>query len=55
MGMTDEWMKTGGVEQIDSGVMWHIQEMDKEDPLSNLMEDDVRMVFGDNGTEVVMV
>ena len=50
VGMENEWEEMGEVERRqEPGVTWHIQEMEKEDPISDMTADDVRAVFGDNG------
>ena len=56
VGMENEWEEMGKVERRqEPGVMWHIQEMEKEDPISDMTADDVQAVFGDNGMGAVMV
>ena len=42
VGMENEWEEMGEVEKREEpGVTWHIQEMDKEDPISDITVDDV--------------
>ena len=42
VGMENEWDEMGEVEKREEpGVMWHIQEIDKEDPISDITADDV--------------
>ena len=56
VGMENKWEEMGEVEKREEpGVMWHIQEMDNEDPISDITADDVQVVFGENVREVVMV
>ena len=50
-GMEDEWEEMEEGEKIDSGMTWHIKEMDEEDPMSDMKEE----IFGGNGMEAVMV
>ena len=37
----NKWEEMGVEKREEPGVTWHIQEMDKEDPISNIAADDV--------------
>ena len=42
VNMENEWEEMGEVERRqEPGVTWHIQEMEKEDPISNMTADDI--------------